>query len=99
MEGLEYGAEVYLEKPFYKEELLFRIRKLLLDQRKILQRVSQSGRSQPDRSGTRDAGTRSREHCCFFVIEEPVCGKGPRRDRKNLQEEAYSVDQMCKHLS
>ncbi len=36
MEGLEMGADVYLEKPFHKEELLLRIRKLL-EQRKALQ--------------------------------------------------------------
>lgn len=36
LEGIEQGADVYLEKPFHKEELLLRIRKLL-EQRKALQ--------------------------------------------------------------
>jgi signal transduction histidine kinase/DNA-binding response OmpR family regulator/ligand-binding sensor domain-containing protein len=36
LEGIEQGADVYLEKPFHKEELLLRIRKLL-EQRKTLQ--------------------------------------------------------------
>jgi signal transduction histidine kinase/DNA-binding response OmpR family regulator/ligand-binding sensor domain-containing protein len=36
LEGLEKGADVYLEKPFHKEELLLRIKKLL-ELRKTLQ--------------------------------------------------------------
>ena len=36
LEGIEKGADVYLEKPFHKEELLLRIKKLL-EQRKNLQ--------------------------------------------------------------
>ncbi len=36
LEGIAHGADVYLEKPFHKEELLLRIKKLL-EQRKILQ--------------------------------------------------------------
>jgi signal transduction histidine kinase/DNA-binding response OmpR family regulator/ligand-binding sensor domain-containing protein len=38
LEGIEYGAEVYLEKPFNVDELLLRVRKLL-DQRIILQKA------------------------------------------------------------
>jgi AraC-like DNA-binding protein len=38
LEGLEHGVDAYLEKPFYKEELLLRIKKLL-EQRKLLQKV------------------------------------------------------------
>ena len=36
MEGIDKGADAYLEKPFHKEELLLRIKKLL-EQRKLLQ--------------------------------------------------------------
>ena len=38
LEGLEHGADAYLEKPFYKDELKLRIKKLL-EQRKLLQKV------------------------------------------------------------
>jgi signal transduction histidine kinase/DNA-binding response OmpR family regulator/ligand-binding sensor domain-containing protein len=38
LEGFEHGADAYLEKPFYKEELKLRIKKLL-EQRKLLQNV------------------------------------------------------------
>ncbi len=37
LEGIEKGADAYLEKPFHKEELLLRIKKLL-EQRKLLQK-------------------------------------------------------------
>ncbi|HEY3386711.1 MAG TPA: hybrid sensor histidine kinase/response regulator transcription factor, partial [Saprospiraceae bacterium] len=36
LEGIDKGADAYLEKPFHKEELLLRIKKLL-EQRKLLQ--------------------------------------------------------------
>jgi signal transduction histidine kinase/DNA-binding response OmpR family regulator/ligand-binding sensor domain-containing protein len=36
LEGIDKGADAYVEKPFHKEELLLRIRKLL-EQRKLLQ--------------------------------------------------------------
>ena len=98
MEGLEYGAEVYLEKPFYKEELLLRIRKLL-DQRKILQRVYSkvAGLNQiaqePEMPAQEVEST-----VAFSVIEDQFVVKVREEIEKNLQEEAYSVDQMCKHL-
>ncbi len=37
LEGIDKGADAYLEKPFHKEELLLRIKKLL-EQRKLLQK-------------------------------------------------------------
>lgn len=40
LEGLEHGADAYLEKPFYKDELKLRIKKLL-EQRKLLQKYIQ----------------------------------------------------------
>ena len=37
LEGLEHGADAYLPKPFHKEELLLRIRKLLELREKLQQ--------------------------------------------------------------
>jgi DNA-binding response OmpR family regulator/two-component sensor histidine kinase len=40
LEGLEKGADVYLEKPFHKEELLLRIKKLLELRKQLQQHYS-----------------------------------------------------------
>lgn len=41
LEGLTYGADVYLNKPFNKEELMIRLEQLLLVRKKIQQRYAQ----------------------------------------------------------
>ncbi|MCB0631438.1 MAG: ATP-binding protein [Saprospiraceae bacterium] len=41
LEGLEYGADAYLVKPFYREELEIRLRKLIELRRKLRERYNQ----------------------------------------------------------
>jgi signal transduction histidine kinase/DNA-binding response OmpR family regulator len=56
LEGLEYGADVYLEKPFEKKELEVRLRKLI-ELRKHLQQKYQSAKLEdvsPDQESDRE---------------------------------------------
>ena len=98
LEGLEHGAEVYLEKPFYREELLLRIRKLL-DQRKVLQRAYAR------LAGLIPGPVEMVEEEITEVVALPVSEiedhfviKVREEIEQNLHLETYNVDQMCKHL-
>ncbi len=98
LEGLEYGAEVYLEKPFYREELLLRI-KMILAQRKILQRAYSKV------AGLFQTAPPLEEK---VEVQDIVMSPSPNEDKfvirvreeieSNLHLEDYSVEHMCKHL-
>ena len=93
LEGLENGADVYLEKPFHKEELLLRIKKLL-ELRKNLQQYY----------GRQIGITDNNEALTQPVIETIVEEKAEHEFVKKLREivEAnfinyeFSVEQLCK---
>lgn len=98
LEGLEHGAEVYLEKPFYKEELLLRIRKLL-DQRKILQGVyAKLAGLVPGTIEIPDEEIAEVATLPVSEIEDQFVVKVREEIEQNLHLETYNVDQMCKHL-
>lgn len=93
MEGLQQGADVYLEKPFHREELLLRIKKLL-EQRKNLQQYY-----------LRKAGLNN--HAAPVVvpadgitINNKIEDEFVRRVRvaveKNLDKADFTVEQLCK---
>ena len=77
---------------------MLRIRKLL-DQRKILQRAySKVAGLNPIAQETEVPSQEEVNVVAFSVIEDQFVVKVREEIEKNLQEEAYSVDQMCKHL-
>lgn len=94
LEGLEKGADVYLEKPFHKEELLLRIKKLL-ELRKNLQKYysNQIGiTSTVETTGTDEMAT--------TTIAEPAEHEFVKKVREiveaNFTNYEFSVEQLSK---
>lgn len=100
LEGLERGADVYLEKPFHKEELLLRIRKLL-ELRKNLQQyyskqigilsaeefsTNKEAEIIPENLPAGQAG--KTEHAFVKKVREIV--------EANFNNYEFSVEQLCK---
>jgi signal transduction histidine kinase/DNA-binding response OmpR family regulator/ligand-binding sensor domain-containing protein len=93
LEGLEKGADVYLEKPFYKEELLLRIKKLL-EMRKNLQhyyskQMGIGGNAETTSTeGTEIIAEEKTEHEFVKKVRELV--------EANFTNYEFSVEQLCK---
>ena len=93
LEGLEKGADVYLEKPFNKEELLVRVRKLLELRKRLQQYYSnQIGIAAPAAGVLVGAGE--------LAAEEPAEHEFVRKVRElveaNFTNYEFSVEQLCK---
>jgi DNA-binding response OmpR family regulator len=95
LEGLEKGADVYLEKPFHKEELLLRIRKLL-ELRKGLQQYYSRQIGITDNSGAttnqveEPVTEEKTEHAFVKKVREIV--------EANFTNYEFSVEQLCKQV-
>ncbi len=95
LEGIEKGADIYLEKPFHKEELLLRIKKLL-EQRKNLQQYysRQIGITETANTSTlQDAQTMSEEkteHVFVKKVREIV--------ESNFNNHEFNVEHLCKQV-
>lgn len=92
LEGLQRGADAYLEKPFNKDELLIRIQKLL-EMRKQLQQyyLKQSGVVHDVESPVDISGVMmdSKKEDAFVVkVREAV--------EANLTDTSFSVEKLCK---
>lgn len=92
LEGLEHGADVYLAKPFHKEELRLRIRKLLEMRQKLQQYYLAA-------AGLGVGGT---------VVKDlpPVPGEEDKFVRKvrevvdaHLDDSAFDVEQLCRAMA
>jgi len=96
LEGLEKGADVYLEKPFHKEELLVRIKKLLELRKKLQQYYSkQIGIVLPAETAAINERTTN-------IIEEPAEHEFVKKVRElveaNFTNYEFSVEQLCKMI-
>jgi len=90
--GLEHGAEVYLEKPFHKEELLLRVRKLL-ELREQLQAHYLKSAGLYTTLRLEEKPLAQREDAFVQKIRECI--------EENLADPGFSIEQLCKtvHLS
>ena len=95
LEGLESGADVYLQKPFHKEELLLRIKKLL-ELRKNLQQYyrKQIGILSPNETHKKENPEtiieEKAEHEFVIKVREII--------EANFNNYTFSVEQLCKLL-
>jgi len=93
LEGIEKGADAYLEKPFHKEELLLRIRKLLELRKSLQQYYSRQ-------IGISDNGRISANQEVKLVTEEKTEHEFVKKVREvveaNFTNYEFSVEQLCK---
>jgi YesN/AraC family two-component response regulator len=90
LEGLRTGADVYLEKPFNKEELLIRINKLL-ELRKNLQQhyLKQAGLAKTNMlPATNESVNTKKEDAFVKRVRETI--------EEHLMDTDFTVEQLCK---
>ncbi|MET0638142.1 MAG: ATP-binding protein [Chitinophagaceae bacterium] len=89
LEGLEHGADVYLQKPFHREELLTRIKKLLelrVNLRDYYLNKAGIGEGQASQSPGET----------ITNIEDSFVKKVQQAIEKNLSNTGFTVEQLCK---
>lgn len=93
LEGLEKGADVYLEKPFHKEELLLRIKKLLELRKNLQQYYSKQ-------IGIADKTETSSKEEVVLMTEEKAEHAFVKKVRElveaNFTNYEFSVEQLCR---
>jgi len=87
IEGLKYGADAYLAKPFHSEELLVRLEKLI-ELRKRLQ-----GRFKEQGSLRQMLGNKAQS------VDEIFLQKVLRIVETQMNDEAFGMPQLCKSLN
>ncbi len=93
IEGLQHGADVYLEKPFDREELLVRIGKLL-EMRQTLQNyyLKKAGLA----SNTVTTQPTGESTITSSVVEDEFVKKVRKLIEENLGEPNFTVEHLCK---
>ena len=86
IEGLERGADVYIAKPFNKDELLVQLRSLTESRKKLRQRYAAT--SFRDLSEERD-----------FAIEDAFIKRAREVMKANLGNEMYDIQSLCSEMS
>ncbi|MFZ4056503.1 MAG: hybrid sensor histidine kinase/response regulator transcription factor [Ferruginibacter sp.] len=93
LQGIETGADVYLEKPFHKEELLLRIKKLL-ENRKHLQQYYSNQIGIAD--VVNNSITTQVEPVSSATIENAFVIKVKSIVEDNFTNYEFNVEQLCK---
>ncbi|MEJ7827902.1 MAG: ATP-binding protein [Segetibacter sp.] len=93
MEGLQQGADAYLEKPFHREELLLRIKKLL-ELRKNLQQhyLRKAGIS----NSASPIEAPAKEQTPIAKIEDKFVKKVREAIESNLTNTDFTVEDLCR---
>lgn len=97
MEGLQRGADAYLEKPFNREELLIRIKKLL-ELRKNLQQYYLKKAGLADKPATAPATIDIDPSVADDKTEDSFVQKVRAAVEAHLPDIDFTVEQLCKLL-
>ena len=89
MEGLERGADVYLEKTLQPQELVLRIRKLLDAENPCSSIISRAGLTQQTAEAT-TAPAVATEDRFETTVREAI--------EKHMEDVNFSVEQLCKYV-
>lgn len=95
LEGLQQGADVYLEKPFNKDELLVRINKLL-ETRKALQQyyLKKAGISGDAPAPPAEIPGKAGDH----TIEDGFVKRVREAVEQNLTDVNFTVEKLCRQV-
>jgi CheY-like chemotaxis protein/AraC-like DNA-binding protein len=97
IEGLEQGADAYLEKPFHKEELLVRIKKLLELRRSLQQLyIKRAGLAVMNAEPTSTVAGELVP--ALNEIEDEFVKKIRQAVEEHLFDFNFSVEQLCKYV-
>ncbi|WP_421799258.1 ATP-binding protein [Haliscomenobacter sp.] len=86
LEGLERGADVYLAKPFDREELLVHVRKLIELRKALQEHFKNFGHEDAERP----VEERKQEHAFLQKVRHAL--------EAHLAEEEFGVEQLCRTL-
>ncbi len=92
LEGLEYGADVYLAKPFHKEELRLRIRKLLEMRQKLQQHYLAA-------AGLADGAIVLKDLPAVPGEEDRFVRKVREIVDAHIDDSAFDVEQLCRAMA
>ena len=98
LEGLNYGADAYLAKPFHQEELRLHLRNLLEQQKRIQQRFSVlSPPEAPRASAAEKPG--SGESVRNVVLEHHFREKIYGLVSQHLDDSGFGIEQLCREMA
>lgn len=97
MEGLNQGADAYLEKPFNREELLLRIQKLL-ELRRTLQHHYLKNTGLKTHTDTAREAVMIETLQAKHEIEDEFVRKVRLSIEKHLDDAGFMVEQLCKEM-
>jgi signal transduction histidine kinase/DNA-binding response OmpR family regulator/ligand-binding sensor domain-containing protein len=95
MEGLQLGADAYLEKPFHREELLIRIKKLL-ELRKKLQQFYLKKAGLSNNGLPPETTARAEESIADNKIEDEFVKKVREAIEAHVADASFTVEHLCK---
>ncbi len=97
IEGLEQGADAYLQKPFHKEELLVRIKKLL-QLRKNLQQFYIKRAGLIVSNGAVEPAIPAETAPALNATEDEFVKKVRLTVEEHIEDINFSVEQLCKYV-